>query len=187
MWRVCRHFKLLCGLSVPALPLSAYACTSQLFLGSKWFLSLLWHTVTWYLQQGGISVLVRQDTVRSCAFPVYFWMIMTCCFLPGVDEDGDKASAKKRRVESFQQKEKRKRDLGQATSDKSFVEEEKRILRQNADWGPALVWSSGLAALSLCDCPAALPQTPNTFPSSPLCPAPGYVNGPVLVYLGQII
>ncbi|XP_071005924.1 UPF0690 protein C1orf52 homolog [Oncorhynchus clarkii lewisi] len=51
------------------------------------------------------------------------------------DEDGDKASvsAKKRRVESFQQKEKRKRDLGQATSDKSFVEEEKRILRQNAD------------------------------------------------------
>lgn len=58
-----------------------------------------------------------------------------CCFLPVVDEDGDKASvsAKKRRVESFQQKEKRKRDLGQATSDKSFVEEEKRILRQNAD------------------------------------------------------
>lgn len=40
-------------------------------------------------------------------------------------------SAKKKKVESFQQKEKRKRDLGQATSDKSFVEEEKRILRQN--------------------------------------------------------
>ncbi|XP_010900417.1 UPF0690 protein C1orf52 homolog [Esox lucius] len=51
------------------------------------------------------------------------------------DEDKDKmsASAKKRRVESFQQKEKRKRDLGQATSDKSFVEEEKRILRQNVE------------------------------------------------------
>lgn len=77
-----------------------------------------------------------------------FWRAV---FLPVVDEDGDEASvsAKKRRVESFQQKEKRKRDLGQATSDKSFVEEEKRILRQNADWGPDLVWSSGLAALSL--------------------------------------
>ncbi|XP_076852332.1 UPF0690 protein C1orf52 homolog [Brachyhypopomus gauderio] len=42
-------------------------------------------------------------------------------------------SAKKRRVETFQQKEKRKRDLGQATSDKNFVEEEKRILRQTAE------------------------------------------------------
>ncbi|XP_068599754.1 UPF0690 protein C1orf52 homolog [Brachionichthys hirsutus] len=42
-------------------------------------------------------------------------------------------SAKKRRVESFQQKEKRKRDMGQATSDKSFVEEEKRILRQKIE------------------------------------------------------
>ncbi|TRY95196.1 hypothetical protein DNTS_034194 [Danionella cerebrum] len=42
-------------------------------------------------------------------------------------------SSKRRRVESFQQKEKRKRDIGQATSDKSFVEEEKRILRQNLE------------------------------------------------------
>ncbi|KAG7260214.1 hypothetical protein CRUP_034528 [Coryphaenoides rupestris] len=51
---------------------------------------------------------------------------------PDSDEDleAGSASAKKRRVETFQQKEKRKRDLGQATSDKSFVEEEKRILRQ---------------------------------------------------------
>ncbi|KAM4549380.1 UPF0690 protein C1orf52 homolog [Odontesthes bonariensis] len=51
------------------------------------------------------------------------------------DEESDKAdfSAKKRRVETFQQKEKRKRDMGQATSDKNFVEEEKRILRQNID------------------------------------------------------
>ncbi|XP_017342998.1 UPF0690 protein C1orf52 homolog [Ictalurus punctatus] len=51
------------------------------------------------------------------------------------DDDDENAerksmSAKKRRVETFQQKEKRKRDLGQATSDKNFVEEEKRILRQ---------------------------------------------------------
>ncbi|KAK1803357.1 hypothetical protein P4O66_004020 [Electrophorus voltai] len=58
------------------------------------------------------------------------------------DEDEEKAenkpkSAKKRRVETFQQKEKRKRDLGQATSDKNFVEEEKRILRQTAEtWYP---------------------------------------------------
>ncbi|KAM3875755.1 UPF0690 protein C1orf52 homolog [Diretmus argenteus] len=51
------------------------------------------------------------------------------------DDEADKlaTSAKKRRVETFQQKEKRKRDLGQATSDKSFVEEEKRILRQQKD------------------------------------------------------
>jgi len=42
-------------------------------------------------------------------------------------------SAKKQRVETFQQKEKRKRDMGQATSDKTFVEEEKRILRQDVD------------------------------------------------------
>uniref|UniRef100_A0A671S3R5 UPF0690 protein C1orf52 homolog n=1 Tax=Sinocyclocheilus anshuiensis TaxID=1608454 RepID=A0A671S3R5_9TELE len=48
------------------------------------------------------------------------------------DDESEKqqTSAKKRRVETFQQKEKRKRDMGQATSDKSFVEEEKRILRQ---------------------------------------------------------
>ncbi|XP_061593218.1 UPF0690 protein C1orf52 homolog [Cololabis saira] len=42
-------------------------------------------------------------------------------------------SSKKRRVETFQQKEKRKRELGQATSDKNFVEEEKRILRHQID------------------------------------------------------
>lgn len=51
------------------------------------------------------------------------------------DEESDKRglSAKKRRVETFQQKEKRKRDMGQATSDKNFVEEEKRILRQKIE------------------------------------------------------
>lgn len=51
------------------------------------------------------------------------------------DEESDKSgvSAKKKRVETFQQKEKRKRDLGQATSDKTFVEEEKRILRQKVE------------------------------------------------------
>lgn len=50
------------------------------------------------------------------------------------DEDSEKQdSAKKRRVETFQQKEKRKRDFGQATSDKNFVEEEKRILRQKIE------------------------------------------------------
>ncbi|KAJ4943098.1 hypothetical protein JOQ06_005607 [Pogonophryne albipinna] len=51
------------------------------------------------------------------------------------DDESDKQglSSKKRRVETFKQKEKRKRDQGQATSDKNFVEEEKRILRQNDD------------------------------------------------------
>lgn len=60
------------------------------------------------------------------AFPISGW----------TDEEGnkDKTSAKKRRVETFQQKEKRKRDMGQATSDKTFVEEEKRILRQKLEW-----------------------------------------------------
>lgn len=58
------------------------------------------------------------------------------------DDDEDSAknqkSVKKRRVETFQQKEKRKRDIGQATSDKSFVEEEKRILRQSLEWNTCL-------------------------------------------------
>ncbi|XP_037106137.1 UPF0690 protein C1orf52 homolog [Syngnathus acus] len=49
------------------------------------------------------------------------------------EESKTSPSAKKRRVETFQQKEKRKRDMGQATSDKSFVEEEKRILRQKIE------------------------------------------------------
>lgn len=51
------------------------------------------------------------------------------------DEETEKSgvSAKKKRTETFQQKEKRKRDVGQATSDKTFVEEEKRILRQNVE------------------------------------------------------
>ncbi|XP_035509482.1 UPF0690 protein C1orf52 homolog [Morone saxatilis] len=51
------------------------------------------------------------------------------------DDESDKGdlSSKKRRVETFQQKEKRKREMGQATSDKNFVEEEKRILRQNIE------------------------------------------------------
>nr|XP_057929310.1 UPF0690 protein C1orf52 homolog [Doryrhamphus excisus] len=49
------------------------------------------------------------------------------------ESKGAPGSAKKRRVETFQQKEKRKRDLGQATSDKNFVEEEKRILRQKVE------------------------------------------------------
>lgn len=51
------------------------------------------------------------------------------------DEESQQSalSAKKRRVETFQQKEKRKRDFGQATSDKNFVEEEKRILRQKIE------------------------------------------------------
>lgn len=51
------------------------------------------------------------------------------------DEEPEKSgtSTKKKRIETFQQKEKRKRDMGQATSDKTFVEEEKRILRQKIE------------------------------------------------------
>ncbi|XP_038649551.1 UPF0690 protein C1orf52 homolog [Scyliorhinus canicula] len=46
------------------------------------------------------------------------------------EEDAEDPSAKKRKIETFQQKEKRKRNQGQANREKSFVEEEKRILRQ---------------------------------------------------------
>ncbi|XP_078264247.1 UPF0690 protein C1orf52 homolog [Rhinoraja longicauda] len=51
---------------------------------------------------------------------------------PDSDEENeeDEPSSKKLRTESFQQKEKRKRNEGQANREKSFVEEEKRILRQ---------------------------------------------------------
>lgn len=42
----------------------------------------------------------------------------------------DATNKRRRKGESFNQKEKRKRDLGQASRGKSFVEEEKRILRQ---------------------------------------------------------
>eukprot|EP00049_Salpingoeca_infusionum_P017556 m.353432 g.353432 ORF g.353432 m.353432 type:complete len:217 (-) comp16765_c0_seq1:3684-4334(-) len=37
------------------------------------------------------------------------------------------------KVESFQQKERRKRNMGQSSKDASFVEEEKRVLRQTFD------------------------------------------------------
>ncbi|XP_078075138.1 UPF0690 protein C1orf52 homolog [Mustelus asterias] len=46
------------------------------------------------------------------------------------EDDAEDSSAKKRKIETFQQKEKRKRNQGQANREKSFVEEEKRILRQ---------------------------------------------------------
>ncbi|XP_067892695.1 UPF0690 protein C1orf52 homolog [Heterodontus francisci] len=46
------------------------------------------------------------------------------------EEDEEDSAAKKRKIETFQQKEKRKRNQGQANREKSFVEEEKRILRQ---------------------------------------------------------
>ena len=44
---------------------------------------------------------------------------------------GDGSAAKKKlKTETFRQKEKRKRDVGQSSRGKSYVEEEKRILRQ---------------------------------------------------------
>lgn len=43
---------------------------------------------------------------------------------------GDNAP-KKQKTENFRQKEKRKRDEGQSSRGKSYVEEEKRILRQD--------------------------------------------------------
>lgn len=43
------------------------------------------------------------------------------------------SSSKKPKVETFNEKEKRKRDLGMSSRGKSFVEEEKRLLRQQYD------------------------------------------------------
>lgn len=48
---------------------------------------------------------------------------------PAVDTPEDHGS-KKLKTDNFRQKEKRKRDLGQSSRGKSYVEEEKRILRQ---------------------------------------------------------
>ena len=46
------------------------------------------------------------------------------------DTEGTELSSKKAKTETFRQKEKRKRDLGQSSRGKSYVEEEKRLLRQ---------------------------------------------------------
>ena len=48
----------------------------------------------------------------------------------GVSANDDEAARKKAKAQSFRQKEKRKRDTGQTSRGKSYVEEEKRILRQ---------------------------------------------------------
>ena len=45
-------------------------------------------------------------------------------------KEGSPPSAKKLKGDTFRDKEKRKRDLGMSSRGKSFVEEEKRILRQ---------------------------------------------------------
>ena len=45
-------------------------------------------------------------------------------------KDSSPPSAKKSKGETFRDKEKRKRDLGMSSRGKSFVEEEKRILRE---------------------------------------------------------
>ena len=52
---------------------------------------------------------------------------------PNPGDAVEDVSRKKQKVESFRQKEKRKRDLGQSSRGKSYVEEEKRILRQQFD------------------------------------------------------
>ena len=49
---------------------------------------------------------------------------------PAADAGGGGPSSKKMKGDNFRLKEKRKRDLGQASRGKSYVEEEKRILRQ---------------------------------------------------------
>lgn len=46
----------------------------------------------------------------------------------------DSASKKKQKVETFKQKEKKKRDLGMSSRGKNYVEEEKRVLREQ--YGP---------------------------------------------------
>ena len=48
--------------------------------------------------------------------------------------DAESASKKKQKVETFRQKEKKKRDLGMSSRGKNYVEEEKRVLREQ--YGP---------------------------------------------------
>ena len=48
----------------------------------------------------------------------------------GDHEEGENPEKKKQKGELFREKEKRKRDLGMSSRGKSFVEEEKHILRQ---------------------------------------------------------
>ena len=49
---------------------------------------------------------------------------------PGANEELEEGT-KKQKTENFRQKEKRKRDMGQTSRGKSYVEEEKRVLRQH--------------------------------------------------------
>lgn len=49
---------------------------------------------------------------------------------PHKSDSGEEVSNKKLKSDTFRHKEKRKRDLGQSSRGKSYVEEEKRILRQ---------------------------------------------------------
>lgn len=51
----------------------------------------------------------------------------------------DSNGGSKKKVETFRQKEKRKRDLGQTSREKSYVEEEKRLLRQSIKDGADVV------------------------------------------------
>lgn len=83
-----------------------------------------------HLDSGNVPSLLVCVILMDCVLCVS----LSCVLITDDDEQGKhQRCAKKRRVETFQQKEKRKRDIGQATSDKNFVEEEKRILRQCAD------------------------------------------------------
>lgn len=83
-----------------------------------------------------LSLLNNLLSMNSNSFFSFPHPIVTHLTIPpptADEESKDEVSNKKRRVETFQQKEKRKRDMGQATSDKNFVEEEKRILRQKIE------------------------------------------------------
>lgn len=46
------------------------------------------------------------------------------------DDEGTSSAVKIPKVETFRQKEKRKRDMGMSSRGKNFVEEEKRVLRE---------------------------------------------------------
>lgn len=65
--------------------------------------------------EGGVAAEVGDKRTRSA---------------PGDNEEVE-AGTKKQKTENFRQKEKRKRDMGQTSRGKSYVEEEKRVLRQH--------------------------------------------------------
>lgn len=107
---------------------------SSTLLFDGYILLLLFFFFYIYIFLGNTFAYICSWIFNNFNFPFSVLSVLPISGWTDEEANKDKTSAKKRRVETFQQKEKRKRDMGQATSDKTFVEEEKRILRQKLEW-----------------------------------------------------